>query len=268
MNTITSRRSFLKVSVLAGGGMMLNFNSLLLGKTLTSEALTLPAESFELNSFIKIASDGAITLMSANPEFGSNVKTSMPMILADELDVDWSKVTVEQADFYPERFQRQFTGGSQGIRQGWKPLRTAGATARRMLVNAAAKTWNVPEEEITTASGALFHRASGKKASYGEMASLAATLPVPTDVQLKKLSALNIIGTSRKNVDGKSIVTGKPLFGIDHKQDGMLIAMITHAPAIGLSIKSVDDKAAKSMPGIKDVFTINTLRDDYERNGF
>ena len=141
----------MKVSVLAGGGMMLSFNSLLLGKTLTSEALTLPAESFELNSFIKIASDGAITLMSANPEFGSNVKTSMPMILADELDVDWSKVTVEQADFYPERFQRQFTGGSQGIRQGWKPLRTAGATARRMLVNAAAKTWNVPEEEITTA---------------------------------------------------------------------------------------------------------------------
>ena len=100
------------------------------------------------------------------------------------------------------------------------------------------------------------------------MASLAATLPVPKDVPLKKLSALNIIGTSKKNVDGKSIVTGKPLFGIDHKQDGMLIAMITHAPAIGLSIKSVDDKAAKSMPGIKDVFTINTLRDDYERNGF
>ena len=268
MNTITSRRSFLKVSLLAGGGMMLSFNSLLLGKTLPSEALTLPAESFELNSFIKIASDGAITLMSANPEFGSNVKTSMPMILADELDVDWSKVTVEQADFYPERFQRQFTGGSQGIRQGWKPLRTAGATARRMLVNAAAKTWNVPEEEITTASGELYHRTSGKKASYGEMASLAATLSVPTDVQLKKLSALNIIGTSKKNVDGKNIVTGKPLFGIDHKQEGMLIAMITHAPAIGLSIKSVDDKVAKSMPGIKDVFTINTLKDDYERNGF
>jgi len=268
MNTITTRRSFLKVSVLASGGMILSFNSLLLGKTFTSEAMALPAESFELNSFIKIASDGAITLMSANPEFGSNVKTSMPMILADELDVDWSKVTVEQADFYPERFQRQFTGGSQGIRQGWKPLRTAGATARRMLVNAAAKTWNVPEAEITTASGVLFHSASGKKANYGEMAALAATLPVPTDVPLKKLSALNIIGTSRKNVDGKSIVTGKPLFGMDHKQEGMLIAMITHAPAMGLTIKSVDDSVARSMPGIKDVFTINTLRDDYERNAF
>jgi isoquinoline 1-oxidoreductase beta subunit len=268
MNTKTSRRSFLKVSVLAGGGMLLSFNSLLLGKPFTSEAMTLSAESFELNNFIKIATDGTITLMSANPEFGSNVKTSMPMILADELDVDWSKVTVEQADFFPERFQRQFTGGSQGIRLGWKPLRTAGATARRMLVEAAAKTWSVPVEEITTESGMLYHRASGKKASYGEMASLAATLPVPKDVQLKKLGALNIIGTSQKNVEGKNIVTGKPLFGMDYKQDGMLIAMVTHAPAIGQAIKSVDDKAARAMPGIKDVFTINTLRDDYERNAF
>lgn len=265
MNTITSRRSFLKVSVLAGGGMLLSFNSLLLGKPLTGEVA---AESFELNSFIKIASDGAVTLMSANPEFGSNVKTSMPMILADELDVDWNNVTVEQADFYPERFQRQFTGGSQGIRQGWKPLRTAGATARRMLVNAAAKTWNVPEEEVTTSSGILYHRAGNKKAGYGEMASLAATLPVPKDVPLKKLDALNIVGTSRKNVDGKSIVTGKPLFGMDYKQDGMLIAMVTHAPAIGLTVKSVDDKAARSMPGIRDVFTISTLQDNYERNAF
>jgi isoquinoline 1-oxidoreductase beta subunit len=268
MNTKTSRRTFLKVSVLAGGGMLLSFNSLLLGKPLVDEAVTLPAESFQLNSFIKIASDGAITLMSANPEFGSNVKTSMPMILADELDVDWSKVTVEQADFYPERFQRQFTGGSQGIRMGWKPLRTAGATARRMLVDAAAKTWNVPADEITTGAGMLYHRASDKKASYGEMASLAATLPVPKDVPLKKLSALNIIGTSQKNVEGKNIVTGKPLFGMDYKQDGMLIAMVTHAPAIGQTIKSVDDKAARAMPGIKDIFTINTLRDDYERNAF
>ena len=267
MNTITSRRSFLKVSVLAGGGMLLSFNSQLLGKPLPTEALALPVESFELNSFIKIYSDGAITLMSANPEFGSNVKTSMPMILADELDVDWNKVTVEQADFFPERFQRQFTGGSQGIRQGWKPLRTAGATARRMLVNAAAKTWNVPEGEITTSAGMLNH-ASGKKATYGEMASLAASLPVPKDVPLKKLDALNIIGTSRKNVDGKNIVTGKPLFGIDYKKEGMLVAMVTHAPAIGQTVKSVDSTAAKAMPGIKDVFTITTLKDDYERNAF
>jgi isoquinoline 1-oxidoreductase beta subunit len=267
MKTITSRRSFLKVSVLAGGGMMLSFNSLL-GKALSTDASALPAELTQLNSYIRIASDGAITLMSANPEFGSNVKTSMPMILADELDIDWSKVTVEQADFYPERFQRQFTGGSQGIRQGWKPLRTAGATARQMLVNAAAKTWSVSPEEITTASGVLYHKSTGKQATYGELASLAATLEVPKDVPLKKLTDLKVVGTSQKNVDGKKIVTGKPLFGMDHKVDGMLIAMIVHPPAFGQRVKSVDDAAARSMPGIKDVFRVKTLRDDYERNFF
>jgi len=185
MKTTTTRRSFLKVSVLAGGGMMLSFNSLL-GKALSTDISLLQAEAAQLNSYIKIAADGGITLMSANPEFGSNVKTSMPMILADELDVDWNNVTFEQANFYPERFQRQFTGGSQGIRQGWKPLRTAGATARRMLVNAAAKNWNISPDEITTKAGVLYHKSTGKEATYGEVASLAATLDVPKDVPLKK----------------------------------------------------------------------------------
>src|SRR5688572_4397601 len=180
MKATRSRRSFLKASLLAGGGMMLSFNSSLLGKSIVEEPLL--AGSTDLNSYIKISSDGVITLLSANPEFGSNVKTSMPMILAEELDVDWNTVVVEQADFYPERFQRQFTGGSQGIRQGWKPLRTAGATARRMLINAAARTWNVPEAEITTKVGMLYHSATGKSAPYGEMATLAATLEVPKDV--------------------------------------------------------------------------------------
>jgi isoquinoline 1-oxidoreductase beta subunit len=268
MKTTTSRRSFLKVSVLAGGGMMLSFNSSLLGKVVPGAALPLSTEASQLNSYIKIANDGGITLMSANPEFGSNVKTSMPMILADELDVDWNAVTVEQADFYPERFQRQFTGGSQGIRQGWKPLRTAGATARRMLINAAAKTWNVSADEITTEAGVLHHRLSNKKAPYGEMASLAATLEVPKDVQPKKLSDFKVIGNSKKNVDGRKIVTGKPLFAMDHKVDGTLIAMIVHPPGFGQRVKSVDDSAARSMPGIKDVFRITTLQDNYERNFF
>lgn len=268
MKTTTNRRSFLKVSLLAGGGMMLSFDSLLLGKALPKGALSLPAEPVSLNSFIKVGTDGAITLFSANPEFGSNVKTSMPMILADELGVDWDKITVEQADYFPERFQRQFTGGSQGIRQGWKPLRTAGATARQMLISAAGKTWSVPESEITTNAGVLYHRASNKSATYGEMASLAATLPVPKEVPLKKLSDLNIVGTSRKNVDGKKIVTGKPLFGIDHYVEGMLTAMIVHPPAFGQKVKSVDDAAARKMSGIKDIFRITTLKDDYERNFF
>jgi isoquinoline 1-oxidoreductase subunit beta len=262
-----NRRTFLKVSALAGGGMMLSFTSMYGTSALPTAVGELPEEWVELNNYIKIANNGVVTLFSANPEFGSNVKTSMPMILADELDVDWNKVIVEQADFYPERFSRQFTGGSQGIRQGWKPLRVAGSTARQMLINAAAQTWNVPASEISTSAGVLLHKSSGRQAGYGEMASVAAKLDVPQDVPLKNIKDFKIIGTSKTNVDGISIVTGKPLFGIDYKKDGMLIAMIVHPP-FGMQIKSVDDSAARSMPGIKDVFVIETLKDDYERNGF
>ena len=246
---------------------MLSFSWMTGGDIAAKEISEMPDEWSQLNNYIKIAPNGTVTLFSANPEFGSNVKTSMPMILADELDVDWKNVIVEQADFYPERFARQFTGGSQGIRQGWKPLRTAGSTARQMLINAAAQTWNVPANEIITTGGVLNHKASGKQASYGEMASIAAKLEVPKDVPLKNVKDFKIIGTSKTNVDGKSIVTGKPLFGMDFKKDGMLIAMIAHPP-FGMQVKSVDDSAAKSMPGVKDVFIIETLKDDYERNGF
>src|SRR5688572_8374706 len=172
MTTTINRRSFLKASALARGGFMLSFGWLAGCTPKDEELLTMPEEWFDFNSYIKIGNNGVVTLMSPNPEFGSNVKTSMPMILADELDVDWKNVVVEQADFYPERFDRQFTGGSQGIRQGWRPLRTAGATARQMLVEAAAKKWNVPAEEITTEAGTLYHKSSGKKEGYGEIASL------------------------------------------------------------------------------------------------
>ncbi|HNV30579.1 MAG TPA: molybdopterin-dependent oxidoreductase, partial [Cyclobacteriaceae bacterium] len=267
VKTNIDRRSFLKVSALAGGGMMLSFSWLAGCKPTPEEALALPKEWFELNSYIKIGDNGLITLMSPNPEFGSNVKTSMPMILAEELDADWKNIVVEQADFYPERFNRQFTGGSMGILLAWKPLRTAGATARQMLVNAAAQTWNVPAGEITTEGGFLLHKQSGKKAGYGEMASAAAKLEVPKEVTLKNVNEFKIIGNSKKNVDGKNIVTGESMFGIDYKQEGMLIAMIAHPP-FGMKVKSVDDSAARSMPGIKDVFVIKTLADDYERNGF
>lgn len=267
VKTTLDRRSFLKVSALAGGGMMLSFSWLAGCKPTPEELLAMPKEWFELNSYIKIGENGLVTLMSPNPEFGSNVKTSMPMILAEELDADWKNVLVEQADFYPERFDRQFTGGSQGIRQGWKPLRTAGATARHMLVGAAAQTWNVPIAEITTEAGMLHHKSSGKKAGYGEMASIAAGLEVPKEVSLKEINDFKIIGNSKKNVDGKKIITGRPMFGMDYNQEGMLIAMIAHPP-FGMRVKSVDDTVARSMPGIKDVFIIKTLQDDYERAAF
>jgi len=266
--TTINRRSFLKVSALAGGGMMLSFNWVAGATPSTSAATTsIPEEWSALNNYIKINTNGSIILMSSNPEFGSNVKTSMPMILAEELDADWKMIIVEQADFFPARYDRQFTGGSMGIRLAWKPLRKAGATARQLLKDAAAKTWNVPAAEITTEAGVLHHKSSGRKAGYGEMASLAATLPVPKDAPVKDIKDFSIIRHSQKNVEGKNIVTGKPMFAMDYKAEGMLVAAVTHPP-FGMKVKSIDDSAARAMPGIKDVISITTLTNDYERNFF
>ncbi|MHA6249564.1 xanthine dehydrogenase family protein molybdopterin-binding subunit [Pontibacter sp. CAU 1760] len=267
-NRTINRRAFLKVSALASGGMMLSFSWLAGCKPTPEEVSNLPKAWFELNSYIKIGDNGVVTLMAPNPEFGSNVKTSLPMMLAEELDIDWKNVIVEQADFYPERYDRQFTGGSLAMQMAWKPLRTAGATARHMLIQAAAQAWQVPADEITTKGGVLHHKGSGKEAGYGEIASQAAGLPVPEEVPLKNVGDFKIIGHSKLNVEGMNIVTGKPLFTLDHKQEGMLIAMIVHPPAFGLKVKSVDDSAVKFMPGIRDVFVIKTLTDDYIRNSF
>lgn len=249
--------------------MMLGFNWLAGCKPATSTAaLQMPEEWFDINAYVKIGNNGVVTLMSPNPEFGQNVKTSMPMIVAEELDVDWKTVIVEQAPFNTQYYTRQFTGGSQGIRRGWEGLRMAGGAARHMLREAAAQAWQVPVEEITTEAGVLHHKNSGKSAGYGEMASAAATIPVPEEVELKDVKDFKIIGTSRKNVEARKIVTGQPLFVLDQHPEGTLIAMIAHPPAFGMKLKSVDDAAARTMPGIQDVFTIKTFEDGYERNGF
>lgn len=250
---------------LAGGGMMLGFSWLASCTSKPEDVLSMPKEWFELNGFLKIGENGVVTIMSPNPEIGQNVKTSMPMIVAEELDVDWNQVIVEQAPLNTAVFTRQLAGGSQSIRQGWEGLRMAGATARQMLREAAAQAWQVPVAEVTTEAGLLHHKSSGKSAGYGEMAAAAATLPVPEEVQLKDVKDFKIIGTSRKNVDAKKIITGQPLFGIDYRREGMLIAMITHPPAFGMKLKSVDDSAARSMPGIRDIFTINTYNEGYEK---
>lgn len=265
IKTSYDRRSFLKTSALAGGGFVLGFSWLAGCKpTFTEEALTMPKEWFDINGYLKIGENGVVTIMSPNPEIGQNVKTSMPMIVAEELDIDWKKVIVEQAPLNTDVFTRQLAGGSQSIRQGWQGLRMAGASARHMLKEAAAQAWQVPVEEITTEAGVLYHKNSDKSAGYGEMASAAANIPIPEEVELKDVKDFKIIGTSRKNVDGQKIVTGQPLFGLDYRRDGMLIAMIAHAPAFGYKLKSVDDSAARAMPGIKDIFTIKTYDEGYE----
>ncbi|MBL7473044.1 xanthine dehydrogenase family protein molybdopterin-binding subunit [Robertkochia sediminum] len=267
IKTTIGRRSFIKSSALAGGGLMLGFSWLASCKR-TEEAvavLEMPEEWFEINGFLKIGDNGVVTIMSPNPEIGQNVKTSMPMIVAEELDVDWNKVVVEQAPLNTDIFTRQLAGGSQSIRQGWDSLRMAGATAREMLKEAAAAAWGVPVAEITTKEGMLLHEASGKSAGYGEMASAAVQIEVPEEVELKEIADYSIIGTSRKNVDGSKIVTGKPLYGIDYQVDGMLIAMVAHPPAFGMKLKSFDADGVKAMPGIKDVFSIEVYPKDYEK---
>lgn len=268
VKTSYNRRSFLKTTAMAGGGMMLSFSWLTSCQSKPEEVMTMPEEWFNINAYLKIGDNGMVTILSPNPEFGQNVITSMPMIVAEELDIDWKKVMVEQAPFNAGKYPRQFTGGSQGIRRQWEGLRLAGATARHMLREAAAQKWQVPIEEVTTEAGVLHHKSSGQSMGYGEIASAAGQLAVPEEVQLKEIKDFKIVGTSRKNVKGKDIVTGKPMFGVDYKQEGMLIAMIAHPPAFGLKLKSVDDTAAKAMPGIKDVFTIKTYNDDYEKGLF
>ncbi len=255
VKTTVNRRNFLKASALAGGGMMISFNWLTACKPNPEEIASIPKEWFDVNAYLKIADNGLVTIYSPNPEIGQNVKTSMPMLVAEELDVDWKDVIVEQAGLDLQNYTRQLAGGSQSIRMAWEPLRKAGASARHLLREAAAQTWKVDVSEITTKEGKLIH--GDKTLGYGEVASLAGTLEVPEDVPLKDPKEFKIIGTGRKNVDGKKIVTGQPLFGIDTYREGMLTAMIIHPPAFGMKLQSMEADEARAMPGIVDVVTIN-----------
>ena len=182
---------------------MIGFSWLASCKMTPEQVNSLPEEWFDLNGFLKVGDNGMVTIMSPNPEIGQNVKTSMPMIIAEELDVAWKDVIVEQAPLNTDIFTRQLAGGSQSIRQGWESLRMAGATARHMLKEAAAQAWGVSVDEITTKDGVLTHEGSRNSAGYGEMASAATSIEVPEEVTLKDAGDFSIIGTDKKNVDGK-----------------------------------------------------------------
>ena len=246
---------------------MLGFNWLMSCDMTETKIKALPKEWFNLNGFIKIGENGLVTIMSPNPEIGQNIKTSMPMIVAEELDVNWNNVIVEQAPLNTDLFKRQIAGGSQSIRQGWESLRIAGATAKTMMIKAAAETWGVPTNEIKSIEGQIIHDKSGKKLGYGQIAAKAALIDIPEEVKLKDIKDFKIIGTSRKNVDGGKIVTGKPLFGLDYKEDNMLIAMLVHPPAFGMQLKSIDDSETKHMPGVKKVFKMKKHLDKYSLGG-
>jgi isoquinoline 1-oxidoreductase beta subunit len=258
VKTQINRRSFLKVSAAAGGGMLIGF-SWLTGCTPSEEpGVGVPDEWFDINGYVKIGDTGMVTIYSPNPEIGQNVRTSMPMIVAEELDVPWKNVVVEQAPLNTEFYENQFAGGSLSIKLSWNNLRMAGAAGRSMLLAAAAQEWGVEVSELTASEGVIKEINGDRSIDYGAIASKAAEMEVPEEVELKEPKDFKLISTSVKNVDGKKIVTGQPLYGLDFKREGMLLAMIEHPPAFGLKVKDFNAEEIKAMPGVKDAFIIDT----------
>ena len=246
----------MKLAATAGGGLFLGFHWADSDAATMMEVLdetAVASGNIGFNSYLSISTDDVITIMSPNPELGQNIKTSFPMIVAEELDADWSKVKVVQAALDPTKFERQVTGGSGAVPHSWERLRKAGAAARHMLVEAASKRWNVPSEEITTENSTVIHAGSGRKFTYGELATEASRVPVPAEIKLKDKKDFKIIGTAVRNVDNQAMLTGKPLFGLDFYREGMLFAMIQRPESFGMKLKSVDSAAAKASPGIIDV---------------
>jgi isoquinoline 1-oxidoreductase beta subunit len=267
LNTNFSRRNFLKTSVLAGGGMLIGFNLLTACKPEAKMPVDIASLNFnDFNAFIKISDDGYVTIFSPNPEIGQGVKTSMPMIIAEELDVDWDKVTVAQGALDTKNFRRQIAGGSQSIRSSWDALRQTGATARQMLINAAAQKWNVAASSCTASKG-IITNANGDTFGYGDVVKEAALLEIPEDIKLKEIKDFSIIGKDAINVDIDKIITGKPLFGLDYKAEGMLYASVLRPPAFGQVLESFDASEAKKVKGVLDVITIGEKVRDFVTSG-
>ena len=254
METIlkTNRRDFLKLAVTSSGGLMLGFSwSNSVAMEVIDEAAF--AADVNFNSYLSISPEDVITIFSPNPELGQNIKTSFPMIVAEELDADWTKVKVVQAALDTKKYERQLTGGSGAIPHSWERLRKAGATARQMLIEAGAKRWNVSATTLSAENGKVIDKSANRSLTYGELANEAALIPVPTEVKLKDKKDFKIIGKPIKNVENDELFTGKPLFGLDFYREGMLHAMIQRPVSFGTKIKSVDGTAAKAMPGIVDL---------------
>ncbi len=248
------RRAFLKLTGIAGGGLTL---AICLGDRAVAEAQEAESE-FVPNAFVRISTDGEILIYSKSPEIGQGIKTAFPMIIAEELDAAWDDVTVEQARIDSEVYGRQSAGGSRSIPTAWDQLREAGATARAMLVAAAADRWGVAEDECSTAASAVTHEPSGRQLSYGELAAAAARLPVPdkATLKLKSRDEYRLIGTRITGVDNDKLVTGQPLFGIDQQLPGMVYASYSKCPATGGKVRGANLDEIRALPGIRDAFVL------------
>lgn len=248
-----SRRSFLVASVAGGAALTLDASVVLAAATATA-----PAEV--LSAFVRINADNTVTIGAKNPEIGQGVKVMLPMLIAEEMDLAWEQVRIEQTDADESRFGPQVAGGSTATPRNWLPMRQVGAAARAMLVMAAAQKWGVDAATLSTANGAVIHAVSGKSAPYATLAKEAATQTAPdlATVPLKDARAFRIIGKSKPGVDVPGIVSGQPLFGIDTRVPGMVHGAVVKCPAHGGTIATFDDTAAKAIPGVLGVVAVNS----------
>ena len=246
-----SRRAFMTVSLAAGGAFVANF-------VLPGSALAQSGAAPSLTAYVRIDPDGRITILAKDPEVGQGVRTSLPRIIAEELDADWAKVIVEQAPLDNKTFGRQVAGGSRSTPTNWMPLRRAGAAARQMLVAAAAQRWGVSADSCITEPGIVVHKASNRRLSYGQLAADAARRPVPAldQVVLKDPATFRLIGQPAAGVDNAKIVTGQPLFGIDTRLPGMKYAVFSKCPVFGGRVKQADLKSALAVPGVSHAFIV------------
>jgi isoquinoline 1-oxidoreductase beta subunit len=250
--TRLDRRSFLKISALASGGV-------LIGLQLEPEAKAQrggPQAPPDPHVYIKVAPDGTVTLMAKNPEVGQGIRTMLPMLIAEELDVDWKSVKIEQTDFDDTKYAGQVAGGSTGTPTNWTPMRQVGAAGRAMFITAAAQTWSVPESDCTTASGRV--HCKDRSIGYGELTAKVATLPAPNPATLKFKDPADykIIGHSQPGSDVPAIVTGKPIFNIDVTLPGMQYAVFEKCGVFGGKVVSSNIEEIKKLPGVRNAFVI------------
>ena len=250
------RREFLRVTALAGGGMLLATYLEPFGAAHASTAER--AVDFTPNAFVRITPDGVVTITAQNPEIGQGVKTMLPMLIADELDVDWKTVKVEQGSLDTTNFRNQFAGGSTATPNHWLPMRRVGAAARLMLITAAAQAWGVPASECETALGVVHHPASKRRLTYGALVDKAAAVPAPNleTVTLKAPNAYRVIGTRVPGVDNRAIVTGRPLYGIDFTVPGMLYAVFEKCPVFAGTVAQANLEEVRAQPGVKHAFVV------------